>query len=443
MGKLIFTFASLAYNVNASWGKGIPQAGMERLARIVHKYGIPVTWLTDGDVGKVMQSQLNAWHDEFGDDVAVNWEDSHAIPGTGASGVQKRAALRKLFPWTQAALAASGQRTSQVLAEMKKEGMTGVWGSCWEQIEIDKITDRGAPWGFFYCADDCYKIPARTPGGVVSVEWTARDLCKSIHSNAPTVYSSDPDDVGRTGLCTGDDIEYWKGMFDNYIRNIAHNDFVFFAQHQEAHEMEYGDVCREYSPADIDRSEGMLDKFLAYVKSFGDKVQFCTIPEAIEIYRQHNPLTAPAVMLVDDPPSRKPPFWYAKGWATGPWPRTLLYYDVDCQMAFIEDKFGPVLLRDYMHHRDENDPGYFIVPDSPRIFCDTPWQVTEFTEIPFRIPCDRELPFGVTLWYDFKRFQVESVEGAEVFGPIEDQVILLRKNLVPGENRIFVKLKKL
>ncbi|MBN1349195.1 hypothetical protein JXJ21_07290 [candidate division KSB1 bacterium] len=442
MGKLIYTFASLAYTVNAKWGKGVARKGIERLAKIVHKYHIPITWLTDANVGKIMYSQFNEWHEAFGDDVAVYWENSISMPGSSKGGSEERKALRELFPWSEAALAASGARSNAIHAEVKAAGMQGLWGSCWEQIEIDGITDRGAPWGFFYCADDCFKLPSRAPGGIISVEWTARDLCKSLHSNAPTVYSSDPDDVGRTGLCTGDDVEYWKGMFDNYIRNIAHNDFVFFSQHQESHEMEYGEVCREYSPSDIDRSEKMLDNFLAYVKSFGDDVQFCTIQEAMDIYRNHSNMTVPSIMLAEDVPCRKPPFWYAKGWATGPFPKTLLYYDIDCQMAFIEDKFEPVLLRDYIHNRVENDPTYFKILQPPRIFCDTPWQVTEFTELPFRIPCSRELPYGLALWYDFTRFKIVRVDGADAVGPVENQVVLLRKNLTSGENEIFVQLEK-
>ena len=47
MGKLIFTFASLAYTVDAPWGKGVAVKGIERLAKILHKYDIPVTWLMD------------------------------------------------------------------------------------------------------------------------------------------------------------------------------------------------------------------------------------------------------------------------------------------------------------------------------------------------------------------------------------------------------------
>ena len=440
-GTLIYTFAALAYTADAPWGKGVPGEGMQRLATIAHKHGIPVTWLMDSGSGKEMQTQINEWHEKYGDDVGVVWGHSHATPSAFRDGTAERLALRKLFPWSDVALTASGSRSNKLLAEVKKAGVKGLWGSCWEQTEIDRITDRGAPWGYFYCADECFKIPSQGEGGVISVEWTARDLCKSIHSHAPTIYSSDPDDVGRTSICTGDDIKYWKGLFDNYIKNIANNKYVFFPQHQEAHEMEHSPVCREYSPDDIKNSEKMLDSFFGYVKSFANLVKCVTIHQAMEMYAQQSKTTIPSVMLVDDVPCRKPPFWYAKGRATGPWPKTLLYYDKDCQIVFIDGQLAPIILRDYMHNRKVDDPDYFQVTKIPQIKVDTPWERREFTEIPIRIPYDGELPYGVALWYDFKRFKLDHVDGADAIGPIQNQVLLLCKNLIPGENQIIIKLK--
>ena len=440
MGTLVFTFSSLAFTIDAPWGKGVPSQGMALLASIAHKHGIPVTWLMDAGSGKKMQKQINEWHEKYGDDVGCVWGHSHATPSAFRDGAQDRLALRKLFPWSDVTFAASGSRSNQLLAKVKKAGLNGLWGSCWEQEGIDRITDRGAPWGFFYCADECFKIPSRVPGGVISVEWTARDLCKSIHSHAPTIYSSDPDDVGRTGLCTGDDIAYWKGMFDNYIKNIANNKYVFFPQQQESHEMENSDVCRAFSVQEIESSAKMLDAFFAYVKSFGNKVKCVTIPEAMQMYAQQSDTTMPSVMLVDDVPCRKPPFWYAKGKATGPWPKTLLYYDKDCQLVFIDGQLAPILLRDYVHNRRVDDPNYYQVCKIPQIKVDTPWERKVFTKIPLQIPYDGELPYAVALWYDFKHFRLDRVEGAQTIGPIQEQVLLLRKNLTPGENKILVKL---
>ena len=176
----------------------------------------------------------------------------------------------------------------------KMAGASAIWGSCWEQVGIDGITDRGTSWGFFYASEDNYKLPALNGDGIVSVEWISRDLLKSLHAQAPTIYSSDVNDVGRTGICNGEDISYWKTFFDNYIRNIAHNKFVFFQQQQEAHEMEFGDVCKAYSPEEIEEAEKMLDAFFSYVKSYGDLVEYKTIPEAVQVYKSSFTETQPS-----------------------------------------------------------------------------------------------------------------------------------------------------
>ncbi len=444
-GKLVFTFSVLAYTVDSDWGKGVPKIGMERLAMLAHKYDIPITWLIDPGSGLAMKQKIDKWHKEFGDDIGLVWGHSHATPTAYRNPQQALDSLKVLFPWSKVELAASGTRSNQLLNKVKQAGMSAIWGSCWEQVGIDRITDRGAPWGYFYAADDCFKIPSRDAGGLVSVEWTTRDLLKSIHSHAPTIYSSDPDDVGRTDICTGDNIDYWRGFFNNYIRNIAHNKVVFFPQHQEAHEMEYSDACREFTPEEIEKSEKMLDAFFDHVKSFNDMIDFMTVPEAVNFYRDNFKETEPSVMIFDDVPAPKPPFWYAakSNRATGPWPQTLFYYDKDCQVVFIKDQFNPILLRDYVHNRQVDDPDYFAVHRIPQVKVNTPWERREFTDIPLEISTEKEMPYAAALWYDFTRFKVEKVEGADIIGPIEDQVLILRLNLKKGVNKIDIKLSKI
>jgi hypothetical protein len=438
-GKLIFTFASLAYNIDADWGKGVPATGMERIAKVAHKHDIPVTWIINPGSGKIMKNKLNEWHNKYGDDIAFVWHDDFEKDGID---FKKTAdTLKNLFAWSKVEVFA-GKRENEMFLRSKKAGASAIWGSCWEQVGIDGITDRGTPWGFFYASDDNYKLPALNGDGIVSVEWTSRDLLKSLHAQAPTIYSSDPNDVGRTGLCTGEDISYWKTFFDNYLRNIAHNKFVFFQQQQEAHEMEYGDVCKAYSPEEIDEAEKMLDAFFTYVKSYGDLVEYKTIPEAVQVYKNSFAETEPSVMLFDDAPARKPEFWYARGYgAFGPWPKTLLYYDKECQLAFIENQLIPVMHRDYVHNREVNDPNYYVANYSPAIKVRTPWKRNiEITEIPIEITSDREMPYALSLWYDFNRFKIKKIDGAKYFGPVENQVLLLRLNLEKGVNKILVQL---
>jgi len=442
-GKLIFTFASLAYTVDAEWGKGIPKIGMEKLAKVAHKYNIPVTWLIDLGSGTEMKSKINEWHDKNGDGIELNWE-SAKIKGKDDL-IKVLDSLKILFPWSKVEVAASGQRSNKMLQNVKNGGLSGVWGSCWEQVGIDGITDRGAPWGYYYASDDNYKLPSLSGKGLVSIEWTSRDLLKSLHAEAPTIYSSDPNDVGRAGLCTGDDIAYWKTLFDNYIRNISINKFVFFQQHQEAHEMEYGDVCKAYTLEDIDESEKMLDAFFAYVKSYGNMVEYKTITQAVQLYKENFSETEPAIMLFDDAPARKPIFWYATraNRASGPWPKTLLYYDKKCQLAFIEDQFKPIMYRDYINNREVYDPKHYQVDSPIEIKVRPPWGKVEPTKIPIEIIADKEMPYAVTFWYDFNLYKIKSVDGAKYFGPVENQVIILRLDLKKGSNKISIQLEKI
>jgi len=443
MGKLIFTFTSLAYEVNARWGRGIPVEGFHRTAAVAHRHGLPVTWLVNAGSARALKDDLDRFHAGFGDDIGLTWGSSTAMPGSKGSPEEELAALRAMFPWSTVEVAGSGGRSNEMCARLAALGVTGLWGSCWEQIEVDDVTDRGCPWGTYYIAPDSYKLPAREPAPLVSFEWTARDLCKSLHSGNPTIWSSDPDDVARAGVCTGDDIAYWRALFDNYYQNLAHNDLVFFAQHQEAHEMEHSEVCHAYSPADIAASELMLDAFFAHVKSKSD-VECVTLAQAGARYRRQNPGgTAPAYMLCDDALTRPGAYWYCRDTPVGPWPRTFLYYDADCQLAFIEGKFEPILLRDYVHRRDPQDPYYFAERDIPVVRTPMSMEPSRTGRHPFTIESKQPLPFGLAFWYDFGRWQVASVEGATDFRTIGRSLLFLRLDVPAGRTEVVVNLTPL
>ena len=371
-GKLIFTFVSLAYTGTAKEGYRKPLTGMNFLATMAHKYNIPVTWLIDLGTGTAMKDKIDEWHEKYGDDIGVSLR-----------GENDRDALLKLFPWSKVNVLEETTHNGNETTKAKDLGFSAIWGSCWEQVGIDGITDRGTPWGIFYVAEDNYKLPSLSGKGLVSLEWTSRDLLKALHSGGSTIYSSDAYDVTRAGICNGEDITYWKALFDNYIRNISCNKFVFFQQQLESHEMQYDeqykDIC---TPAEIDLDAKVTDAFFAYVKSFGDLVEYKTLPEAVQIYNDHFSETEPAVMLFDDAPVKDIEFWYGRdNTATGPWPKTLLYYDKECQLAFIRGKFEPFMARDYLNNRKIMDPGYYKIAyeNEPEIKVNIPWEPVELS----------------------------------------------------------------
>lgn len=432
-GTLVFTFSAIAHAKQMPNGVRIPTKGMQILANLTHKYGIPVTWLTDATTAKLMQKEINQWHEEFGDDVAM-------ISGTAV----QRDSLKILFPWS-AVNVMSSRHTEKETAIAQSLGVKGIWGSCWEQEGVDGITDRGAPWGLYYTSAENYKVPALSGKGPVSLEWTSRDLLKALHSGRASIYSSDPNDVLRSKICSPDDISYLKAMFNNYIRNIRHNKFVFFQQQQESHEMQYDGVLFKVYPQDvIDESIAVLDQFFAYVKTYGDLVKYKTLPEAIALYEENFAETEPALMLVDDFKINPIPFWYGReNGVTGPWPQTLLYYDKAGQFAFVKDRFDPILLRDYVHNRSFIDPAYYQVPyvDHPNLKVEVPWEDIPLDEVLIRVEAPKAIPYAVAFWYDLKNYRITNVDGAQVMGIAEDQVALLRLDLKKGRNDIVVHLE--
>ena len=442
MGRLIFTFASLAYYVDAPWGRGLPVEGFNRMADVAHGRGVPVTWLVNARSAEELQRELEDFHRRFGDEVGLVWGASTATPGRAESARADLERVRQLCPWSQVKIVGSGQRSNAMARELAGLGVDGLWGSCWEQIEVDEVTDRGAPWGTYYISMENFKAPAAQATPLLSFEWTARDLCKSLHSGNPTIFSSDPDDVARAGLCRGPEIGYWEAMFDQYHRNLAHNDLVFFAMHQEAHEMEHSDVCRAYSPEDIAGSADMMDAFFAYVKS-KPGVEMMTLPQAADLYREQNPQgTAPAYMLFDDIATGPMAYWYAKGTPAGPWPRTFLYYDAECQLAFIEGKFAPILLRNYRGATDPDDPHYFAERDVPVVRLPYGKKMVESGDFAFEIESGKALPFGLAFWYDFSRWRVREVEGAAHWKVIEDTLLFARVDAPAGKTTVRVRVER-
>jgi hypothetical protein len=435
-GKLIFTFTSLAYAYTKNkdkWPPKPPKEGMERVAKLAHQHHIPVTWLTDMTTGTAMKDKIDEWHDKFGDDI-----------GASNRGIDERESLKALFPWSEVNIVEL-TRANNATQIAEKLGYSAIWGSAWEQNGIDGISDKGSPWGLFYVAEDNYKIPALKGKGPVSLEWTSRGLLKTLHSGRPTIYSSDPNDVARAGLCSGNDIAYWKALFKNYIRNIANNKFVFFQQQQESHEMQNdGKGITVYTPDEIDEAAKMLDKFFTYVKSFGNLVAYKTLPEAVQLYNGNFSETEPSVMLCGNVPVNKINFWYGgQNRARGPWPTTLLYYDKECQLAFIEGKFKPILDRDYVHNRQVNDaPRFYRITyeEEPSVEVDSPSRVVNPKKVLVGIKANKEIPYGVTFWYDFNKHKIKGVKGAKLIGPIQNQVALLRLNLKKGMNKIVIHL---
>jgi hypothetical protein len=445
--NLIYTFVSYATHVDKSWGHGIAVEGIDRTAAIAHKHGIPVTWIVNAGSAPVLAERICSWHEQYGDDVILqaNYyadESETAKQRLEEALEQGWRVLKQHYPWAKTKVVARGRIYNDFLEVAEKLGFQGVWGYCWEQTWWDDITHKGIPWGSWYIDSRRFKAPHPGPdkGKLVASEWTARDLNATYHSGSPCIYSSDPNDVLRAGLCTGDDIEYWKNMFHDYLANTAHNEQVHFLQQQESHEMEYTERFAVYPASHVEECSGMLDLFFEYITQY--PITLTTLPLAIEAYHAQNELTAPSYMLTRDTLIRPAVNEYTMtlgGTAAGPWPDTLLYYDHECQMAFVEGAVAPDRLRNYV---GKGDMGSEFEEAVPQTFVSGYEKTEDVIRMTFEISYTTPKPFGLTYWDDLRGYEVRScTEGVET-KLIGGRLAFLRFELMGTPVRIELELAK-
>lgn len=432
VGRLVYMFASLA----ARHANGATcLEGIQLLADTLHPHGVPITWIVSAESARIASEWLKRWHESYNDDIAVSTPAlSGALKAKCRQMMAEREAVLKVAPWSRATIAASGHTDPEIAAVLEDTGFEGIWGFCWEQIDVDAITDRGCPWGFYYM-DRAQRLRPAQGRGVVGMEWTARDLLKSFHSGNPCLYSTDPNDVARGGLCSWENIGYLERMADNYLRNTRYNDHVFLLQHQEAHEMERT-LCQCYTEEDIREAAVILDRFAAYMK---ERASMMTLAEAATLYRERHAHTASSYMLWEDTPTL--PYNPDYAWSTpvGPWPKTFLYCDRGAQMMFVEGKVEPVCIRNY--ERPYVYGEFFAESGIPRtrLVHDTRYGWSRDIEI--RVDSPRAMPYGIALWNDYSLYQIASAPGLVEGKILPRELMFLRYDLKAGENLLRVELQ--
>lgn len=443
--KLVYTFVSYAYSKENAGVVTSPVEGADKVAETAHKHGIPVTWIVNRWSVPNLGDKIRNWHEIYGDDVVIRCPENGSEVRGGREALKKYIdeewqIIKAAFPWAETKIGGRGKISNEQLQIMEELGFKGMWGYCWEQVWWDGITHKGIPWGFWYIDSERYKVPHPGKGKIVACEWTARDLHQAYHTGSPCIFSTDPDDVYRAGLCTGENIEYWKHLFNDYLINTDNNDFVFFLQHQESHEMDSGEAYQIWPSYQIQEDEKMLDNFFGYIKGFN--VTITTLPKAIELYHKENKKTAPSYMLTNDSPVRPEINEYNMtmgGVGQGPWPRTFFYYDSQCQMAFVDGECKPRSFRNYVGKWDMNDD---FEEDVPQVFVTRFNKSEDSIEITFEIGYWKPIPFGLVYWDDLKGFEVKTCEGADETRIIQDSLVFLRFNLTGEKKRIELVLKR-
>jgi len=433
--ELIYTFASLA--ARTTQGKTCLD-GMRVLADVLHPRGVPITWIVSPESAVIAKDILTDWHASHGDEAAV---ELPPLEGTYAEKQRflrdRRALVQQALPWARTTVAGGVHCDPDIVRLLSAAGFEGIWGFCWEQIEVDDITDRGCPWGFYYMDPEDRLRPA-SHRSIVAVPWLSHDLLKTYHCGLAPVYTNDPNDVARAGICSWEDSAYWDTFADNYHRNTRFNDMVFLLQHQEAHEMECNARNHCYTEEDIREAMILLARHVDYLLR-KPNVRVMTLPEAVRQYRERNARSAPSFMLWENAPTRRPNPDYTWSTGTGPWPKTFLYYDCGAQMIFVDGQVQPVCIRNYGKKWDSVDYYRETVVPRPRLVRNT--QFGWRREIEITVTSPKAMPYGMTLWGDYSLYQIGESPSLLEGKILPRELLFVRYDLRPGENRFKVALE--
>jgi hypothetical protein len=504
--KIHFTFFAQAYYVDMEWGFGCPSGGIKNIGELCHKYKIPVTWLVSPKSARCEQEMLTEYHEKYGDEVALFFRFNqlhHSNERTRAQSmtveeyreeIQKQTlAIQKALPWAELKVAGQGIRTINLLKALQAEGFIGMFGHCPYQIGTDSITDYGMPWGSFPTDPEDIHRPAKaSQTGLITFEWTARDLTRSFHTARPELWSTDPNDVERGGVCTDTNVEYWKELFMQYERALPLNEGgIWFQFHQEAHEQTWGEICKPMNEERVKYCTSMMDTFLQWLVT-RPNVEFTTATPTAQYYLAQ---TASGTLPRYHPSKWTPvekqlPFWdqvrhvkgysgnihkcamlpvenlfeylmkvnardYVKAMESPPWMDTFFFYDAECQLVFDLGLTAPVAIYNYLNYEPDPEfldmaeegggiPGFYLEPEIP-----IP-EIMTISEKSIKItvlnPLKKTFPYGIFLWNEqypqaMKTFSSIQVPKEYNFKISPDQGVFIRLNLAPGKNEFTIQGK--
>ena len=460
--------------------------GMKIMAELAHKYGFPVTWYLKPAMAEAAKADLQAWHEKYGDEVA--WEADHRPCNKPPE--EEIKALKQIVSWDTIRSAGFVEYSPAWREIFERNGMTSVWGRCWEQSYSDGISDRGSPWGFYYSKPDCFKVPNPGKGGMVSVEWVSRDLNLAFRTGWPEAFQFCP--YGDPGTLSPGHCEYWFRLMDEYKRQARYNKFVpviienehigfGFRSDEKTHKLQYEQQLKLALPE--------WDELFAYMRQQGIKVM--TVSEAVEAYRKLNPEQTPPSYALFDNWSKLPIFknliktvysptlkvrtdritqaphgkkyngyypvttgdgvhWYyhPAGKTFEEQPPVFIYYDANGQLFFDKGNPQPIRITSYLN-LPPNSHKARILPEYSYWF-DTDKNIPTATiknektdkgqRITVEVVAKEDLPYGVMLWGDYSTLTVptDAPRGTKVIG---NDGLFIPMVLHPGENNFEIQLK--
>ncbi len=407
--------------------------GTRLLAKMAHKYGIPVTWACTTESARFLAKDITAWKTGYGDepllmlDIKPFWEANCGTEGSDdfnnrlntPASTQAIAAhlvetrqklpkfvnsewdkLKRVIPNAAPVVAGAAWKHHLLLHALEKTQFKGLWG----YGHADTETDTGCPFGCFYPSAEQHNFSAPATAGIVGLPYLSS--------------------VSRKNDCLNLRAALLEGMrsYDVYVENRAWNRWLGYVQHINALEVsELGSEMLE-----------RLDAYFSHVAR-GDTTKLLPLSEMVTDYQKNCRQTEPTCVVVNPVAGAKPP---QNGTAVSTGKEvTFFYYDATCYLTFTGGTMEPVDMKNYISHPIPDAPA---VPQSIEYHLPKPERFStrrhrsrlHFT---FTIQSTKTMPYGVVLWGDYGGLRL-AASNAETVTWIGTHLLFVRIALQPGNN---------
>ena len=447
--------------------------GMRLLAKMAHKYNIPITWAIVADSAQFLAKDLTEWHNEFGDEPLlmldikslweVNWAkltgqpvpdpntesepiDTSMADASSAIIAEHLVKTRETLPryirtewkkverameWAVPSVAGAEWKNHVLVHALEQVGFRGLWGYRWDERGSIAEVDRGSPFGFFYPSAEQHNFSAPAAGSITGIPyWTAAHL----DNNADNLRASLINGTGQQN-------------YDLYVQNEKWNRWLSYVDHIDA--LEVAQLGQET----LER----LDTYFAHVAS-NESPKLLPLSEMVDDYWTSCQLTEPTYIVATTLDSQKSAESLEPDSAISTdgykstdqkEKRVFFYYDSKCQFTFSEGTMEPVDMKNYISPPVIENLGSDISYQSasvhgveyhlPQIANFRPSRKRSRLHVTFAIESTKAMPYGVAIWGNHIGLQLEN-SNAEVVKWVDKYLLFARLALEPGNNEFEIVL---
>lgn len=418
--------------------------GIQLLADIAHKHGIPITWAVDTTSAPVVAKHLTAWHEANGDapllmlDIKpiweTNWEAERAAnPGASTEAmashlvtmreklpayiIREQERLQRALPWAEFPLAGAVFKNDVFLRALEQTGFRGLWGYHWDHQQADGAeapeieADRGG-FGCFYPLEASAALESVVPRSGVN-EKTAPSFEKIVGIPYHTAghFAADAQNL-RAALLTG----AAHHCYDVYVESKTWNPWLGYVEHIDP--LTVGHLGQE----GLER----LDSYFSHVVSV-QETQPLLLSQMVDDYIKDYQQTAPVAVVEMEQVSQ----------GEAPQPKSALkmfYYDAGCEFTFVEGAMDPVEIKNYTGER--------VLPSEanrPVLTGFSPVRHRTQLHIGIVVESTRAMPYGIAVWGDHEGLRLieSNVDDVRWIGK---RSLFIRLTLQSGKNEFSVKL---